>query len=220
MVQQERARRTRDKILLGAATVIERVGYPNATLNDITEASGVTRGAFYFHFESKEEVARALVDEQNLVTRNSAQRTLAMELPALELMMRLCHDLAERLIEDPIVRAGIRLTTDSSTFEEPLLEPYSDWMATFESLAREALRRGEITEAVSPEALAGFIIPSFTGIQLVSESFTGRLDLIARVSVLWTILVHAIVTPSRVPAALRTVDAVFSAPPAPRVARE
>jgi len=212
MVQQERARVTRDNIMLGAADVIRRVGYANATLGDISEASGVTRGALYFHFESKEDIARSLIGEQHRITREAAEKILATDASALEHMMRLCMDLAVRLTNDPIVRAGIRLTTDSSTFESPLLDPYRDWMETFQALATRAAAEHETTGRIAPEMLSRFIIPAFTGVQLVSETFTGRKDLPERIHEMWQILIAAIVPQARQADALALAEQVFTAP--------
>ncbi|MFK4731277.1 ScbR family autoregulator-binding transcription factor [Agromyces mediolanus] len=212
MVQQERARLTRAKIMLGAAEVIRTAGYANATLNDIGAAAGVTKGALYFHFDSKEEIARALIEEQHRVTREAAAEILQLELSPVEHMLRLCMDLAVRLTVDPIVRAGIRLTTDSSTFDTPLLDPYRDWMATFEELARRAEAAGETNGRISPEVFARTLIPAYTGVQLVSETFTGRADLVDRIHDLWRVLLTAIIPTAELPAKLALADEVFTVP--------
>lgn len=213
MVQQERARMTREKILLGAADVIKRVGYANATLGDILETAGVTKGALYFHFESKEDIAHALVEEQHRTTVEAATQILETDASGVELMMRLCMDLAIRLVDDPVVRAGIRLTTDSSTFATPLQDPYRDWIATFEQLAKRADLEGETNGRVEPEMLARVIIPSFTGIQLVSETFTGRKDLPERIYELWRVLLIAIMPADKLEGMLTTAEVVFTPPP-------
>ncbi|WP_156509801.1 TetR family transcriptional regulator, partial [Rhodococcoides corynebacterioides] len=57
MVRQARAEITRDTVLAGAATVFLRLGYANASLSEIISQSQVTKGALYFHFGSKEELA-------------------------------------------------------------------------------------------------------------------------------------------------------------------
>ncbi|GAA1953932.1 ScbR family autoregulator-binding transcription factor [Agromyces allii] len=212
MVQQERARVTRDKIMFGAADVIRRVGYAAATLGEIGEAAGVTKGALYFHFASKEEIARALIEEQHSSTRAAAVEIIESGGPAVELMMRLCADLAVRLVDDPIVRAGITLTTDTSTLDTPLQDPYRDWMGTFEELASQAERAGETKTRVKPDALARFIIPAFTGVQLVSETFSERKDLLERVHEMWQVLLAAIVAPDALDDWLAVAESVFTAP--------
>jgi AcrR family transcriptional regulator len=210
MPQQERARITRQKILEAAADVIYRVGFANATLGDITEAAGVTKGALYFHFVSKEDIAHALIDEQHRVSREGAAAILAVGGSPVELMMRLCMDLSRRLMEDRMVRAGIRLTTDASTFETPLVDPYLDWMATFETLAGQAIDAGELTPAVTPAQFARVLIPSFTGIQLVSETFTERADLPERIHELWIVLLNATASEVHRDALLSLASEIFT----------
>ena len=69
VAQQERARVTRATVIEGAARTFERLGYGNASLTDIAETAAVTKGALYFHFKSKEELAKAVIDEQHARVR-------------------------------------------------------------------------------------------------------------------------------------------------------
>ncbi|MEV6183872.1 helix-turn-helix domain-containing protein, partial [Streptomyces sp. NPDC052015] len=61
MARQERAIRTRQTILVAAAEVFDEVGYEAATISDVLKRSGVTKGALYFHFTSKQELAQAVL---------------------------------------------------------------------------------------------------------------------------------------------------------------
>lgn len=211
MATQERALVTRDQLLMAAAEEIRRVGYRDATMAAISAAAGVTTGASYFHFGSKEELARALITKQHQIVRDAAEEILQKSHePALVMMMMMCADLATRLVDDPVVRAGIRLTTDQSTFEAPVQEPYRDWLVTFTSLAEQAARRGETTGAVPAAMLAHFIVPAFAGVQLMSETFTKRADLVVRVHEMWQILIHAVVPLAKQDGMLDAADRVFA----------
>ncbi|WP_347879795.1 helix-turn-helix domain-containing protein [Streptomyces sp. Tu 2975] len=64
MARQERAVRTRRAILVAAAEVFDEVGYEAATISEILKRSGLTKGALYFHFASKEELAQGVLAEQ------------------------------------------------------------------------------------------------------------------------------------------------------------
>src|SRR5216117_2644416 len=64
VARQERAERTRGRILDAAAAVFDERGFSGASLSDILARAGVTKGALYFHFSSKEELAKYLVEEQ------------------------------------------------------------------------------------------------------------------------------------------------------------
>lgn len=56
--------RTRSKLIVAARSVMGRKGYDAATINDITEEADVGFGSFYNHFQSKEEIARAVFAER------------------------------------------------------------------------------------------------------------------------------------------------------------
>lgn len=47
---------TRDQLIQRALELFERNGYPRTSVEDIVDAAGLTKGAFYHHFQSKEEV--------------------------------------------------------------------------------------------------------------------------------------------------------------------
>lgn len=53
MPQQARAEETRTRILDAARVCFSRSGYDAASVSDICQEAGVTKGAFYYHFESK-----------------------------------------------------------------------------------------------------------------------------------------------------------------------
>lgn len=214
MVKQDRARATRQRIIDAAADVVHRKGYPSASLADIVAAAGVTKGALYFHFRSKEDIAHAIVDTEHERASAGAVEILEHNDDPLRVMLEMCHDLSQRLQHDPIVAAGIRLTTDSTTFETPIKEPYLDWMQTFAALARKGQESGRFVADFDADSFGQFISPAYTGVQLVSDSVTGRNDLDARLTRMWTILVRALVPADDVSEAQRLVVEVFGTAPA------
>jgi AcrR family transcriptional regulator len=61
--RSERRARTRGLLLEAAARVYARNGFDGATLDEIAEEAGFTKGAVYDHFGSKENLLFALLDE-------------------------------------------------------------------------------------------------------------------------------------------------------------
>jgi AcrR family transcriptional regulator len=59
----ERRARTRARLLEAAARVYARRGFDAATLDEVAEEAGFTKGAVYDHFGSKEKLLFALLDE-------------------------------------------------------------------------------------------------------------------------------------------------------------
>lgn len=62
MKQEEKSMLSKEKILNAAGEVFSQKGFDAATMQDITEKSGLSKGAIYHHFKSKEEIMQALGD--------------------------------------------------------------------------------------------------------------------------------------------------------------
>lgn len=204
MVTQSRALATRDAILRGAAEVFGARGYGLASISDIAKAAGLTKGALYFHFASKDELAVAVIAEQHRRTMEASAAILAEGRPALESLVLLSGSLGRQLLEDPVVEAGIRLTTDLGTADQAIVEPYEDWFRAIEELTRKAIGEGDVSERVDPAMFAHLLSPAFTGVQLVSATLNGRADLLQRIRELWIVLLPGIVADGRLDA-LRTL---------------
>jgi TetR/AcrR family transcriptional repressor of nem operon len=58
-VVQDRAAATRQKLIQGATELIRKKGYVATTLDHVCQHSAVTKGAFFHHFKTKEELAEA-----------------------------------------------------------------------------------------------------------------------------------------------------------------
>src|ERR1700758_2703890 len=55
--------RTRERLLQAAFREVHRSGFQSASVDSILAATNVTKGALYHHFESKEALGYAIVDE-------------------------------------------------------------------------------------------------------------------------------------------------------------
>jgi AcrR family transcriptional regulator len=161
--------------------MFEDVGYGPASLQMVAERAEVTRGALYFHFKTKELLALAVIDDQHARTQRSAADVVSRDLGPVETICGLCSDFASLIQTDPVVRAGIRLTLESSTFGQRIKSPYTDWMQTMEQLTLEGQASGEISTKVDARAFGKYLVASFTGVQMVSNVLTGREDLTDRV---------------------------------------
>jgi AcrR family transcriptional regulator len=61
--QAERSEATRRALLAAARRLFAGGGYEATSIEDISRAAGVTRGALYHHFESKTDVFRSVFEE-------------------------------------------------------------------------------------------------------------------------------------------------------------
>jgi TetR/AcrR family transcriptional regulator, transcriptional repressor for nem operon len=58
----------RDRLLDAALRIIREKGYAATTVDDLCAAAGVTKGAFFHHFRSKEDLGIAAADHWSAVT--------------------------------------------------------------------------------------------------------------------------------------------------------
>ena len=85
MTQERRRERTRDLLLDAAKEVFARRGFEGASLEEIAEAAGYTRGAIYKHFGSKEELFLAVNKRFNEVFLQTFVETIDPSTPIEEL---------------------------------------------------------------------------------------------------------------------------------------
>lgn len=76
------AEMTRERILEAAAEVLARRGYDAANLDEIARRSGASKGAIYFHFPSKEEMALRLVQQLSDRLIDKVKRAISSEPPS------------------------------------------------------------------------------------------------------------------------------------------
>lgn len=172
------------------------MGYGRASLSQVAERAGVTKGALYFHFQSKDDLARAVIAEQHRFVTADNAAVLSLDLPPLESMIVLCRRFALNLLHHSIVRAGTRLTLEASIFHEDVKEPYRDWVEVMGRLAGRAKERGQIRQDVDAAACGRLIVSSLVGVQITSAVLTNREDLLERVEQMWELLLPGIVPPS------------------------
>jgi AcrR family transcriptional regulator len=146
----------------------------------------------YFHFKSKEELAKAVIHAQHKMSVDQSTAILQEKHSALTAMRLLCRSFGQQLLDESVVRAGIRLTFEASSFGHAVQQPYLDWISTMESLVRAAQREGSVRSSVEPAALARYIVASFTGVQMLAEVRTERRDLMEEIEQMWGFLLTGI----------------------------
>ncbi|MCD2115067.1 TetR/AcrR family transcriptional regulator [Rhodococcus rhodochrous] len=207
MVKQARAVATRHQLVAAAAAAFDQRGFEGASLGDIIEAgTGLSKGALYFHFKSKDELADAVVQRQHEISLAAVEAIAATHASALEQIVMLCHEMGRQIVQDPIVRAGIRLTLEFSGGEGPPdpAGPYRDWIEACRQLAETAIAEGDLPGTVDAPELARFVISAFTGVQMVSNVLDRRVDLEQRIDQMWRFLLPGIMVPAR----RRTSDSI------------
>lgn len=72
-------------------------GYAGAGINEMLDSSGLSKGALYFHFESKEAIAQALIDQWRTFVDDLRHEVNSTETSALAQIVMLFREHAEGL---------------------------------------------------------------------------------------------------------------------------
>src|SRR5262245_27709601 len=136
---------------------------------EVLSRAQVTKGALYFHFASKEELAQAVIEGQAAFTE------MAQEYASpLQATIDLSHRIARDLQRDVLLRAAIRLVIEQGSFTTPSPASYLLWIQTLRDLLTEAQSLGELLPHIDTNAAAETIVAAFTGIQLTDQVLSGR----------------------------------------------
>jgi AcrR family transcriptional regulator len=88
LTREESRRQTRERLLEAAREVFLKHGIETVSIEEVAEAAGYSRGAFYSNFGSKDDVLCALLDREIESQRQEVEAIVAA-LPAADLMAKL-----------------------------------------------------------------------------------------------------------------------------------
>ncbi|MFC1410921.1 ScbR family autoregulator-binding transcription factor [Streptacidiphilus sp. N1-12] len=179
-LRQERAVRTREQILFAAAELFAQAGFQKTSIKDVADRAGVTKGAIFFHYPTKEILATAVVEAHYSRWPDLLARAQAQGLSPLDVAFEVLDQAAVAFRDDLVVRAGARLQIERSLIDAPLPRPYEGWTDVLATLLRDARDSGELRPGTDPDAAARCLVASFFGTQHISDTLSQRADLLER----------------------------------------
>ncbi|WP_283844561.1 ScbR family autoregulator-binding transcription factor [Streptomyces sp. RerS4] len=221
---QERSERTRRRLVFAGAEMFHRNGYANATLGEIAGAAGVTKGALYFHFASKDELADAVQQRGCLLLHDAVRGLRESGASPLQALIDMTHWLARTLHEDPAIPASFRITKECAGQQPAVVDFHGTWLAAVCGLLRMARDTGELPVGgggcvdgggggdggsvdggavegaadagwESAEALVGAVV---CGIEVLAGTGLTYWELQRKVAALWGLLLPSLVGEERV----------------------
>ena len=164
-----RADATRLQILLAASREFARKSYSQVSLDDILAQAQVTKGAMYFHFRSKHELALAIIDRLNAETYESMTDVLARKLSGLETLVDMYCVVATRDIGDDVARAGLNLLESIGRADGIQARVLTEWTKTFAEVVRRAIVEGDVLAERDPEDLGRLLVAMFMGLRQTTD---------------------------------------------------
>jgi AcrR family transcriptional regulator len=101
LTRKEKQAQTRSCLMHSAAKVFARRGLQQASIDEVAEDAGFTKGAFYANFKNKEELFLAMLDERFTERVEDIERVIAGEGTTSEKARRAGDDFAKMMSADP-----------------------------------------------------------------------------------------------------------------------
>jgi AcrR family transcriptional regulator len=167
-----KAANTRLTILQKAFELIYSKGYQTTSIDDIIATTQVTKGAFYYHFKTKDEMGVAIIEEILKPTMlESFIKPVENSANPIEDFYNMISYL---LLEDPFlqVKHGCpvgnltqEMTPWNNQFSKALAELVDQWKMTIEKALANAQKLGFIRKDVNGEQVAYFVMSGYWGIR-------------------------------------------------------
>jgi AcrR family transcriptional regulator len=173
--------RTRELLLQAASRKVYRSGFQGTDLDTILDAAGVTKGALYHHFDSKEALGYAVVDEVLAgITRDKWLLPLEKAGDPIEALVRIVQSTS---LKSEDVRGGCpvnNLVQEMSPLDEGfrkrLAKVFDDWRRGIAGALRRGQKTGVVAREVDPVEAANFVMATYEGyISLAKASLDPRL---------------------------------------------
>ncbi|MGW0330997.1 ScbR family autoregulator-binding transcription factor [Streptomyces sp. NPDC003011] len=193
MPRQLRAEQTRLTIIVAAAELFDRYGYESTSLSDIVEHAQVTKGALYFHFAAKEDLAHAIMELQSRASRRLASDADGRGYTSLEALVRITFGIARLSVDDPIPRAGLRLATGGLEVRPPLRHPFTEWLELSTRKLLGAVKEADLHPDTDVDAVAHSLVCFFVGTRVVSRSLEPVTRQPRRLAEMWHVMIRGMV---------------------------
>lgn len=183
---------TRTEILRISAELFARRGFTRTSISDITQELGMTKGALYFHFESKSalafEIAQAYFKAWQPIldtVENKGQR-------GIEALQAISVAVAVEYRDNVLIQAAVRLFNEANEIDTEMPVPFVDWIDLVEGKLREEVEDNGVSSSLEVAETASFLVAAFFGIQDISNQLSGRTDIVRRVEVMWRLVLPGI----------------------------
>ena len=199
MIRQARSEATRKRIINAAVDLFAEVGYQATGLGDIIERAEMTKGALYYHFDSKEALATAIIEEGANTALTAFRSISEPSSPALENMIHGVFVVADLMTTDKMVRTGSQLLRAFGEFNAATALTHGHQLSEMVAQARQAIAEGDLRDGLNPDAVGELIVGAVLGAEFISNAASSGADLIERIARTWALLLPAIASDESLP---------------------
>ncbi|NGM73141.1 TetR/AcrR family transcriptional regulator [Sphingobacterium sp. SGL-16] len=168
----KKAEATRSMILHKAFELIYVKGYQTTSIDDIIATTQVTKGAFYYHFKTKDEMGLAIINE---VLKPTLARSFIEPLQGEQDPLNAIYNLMDSLLMKneflkveygcPASNFTQEMTPWNSEFNKALNELTREWTEAITATIERGKKSGVIRKEVNAKQVTTFVLSGYWGIR-------------------------------------------------------
>ena len=166
---QQRSEETRSKILGAAIKLFSTRGFNSASVDDICRDAGISKGAFYHHFKSKQALFLALLDGWLQTIDNAIEASKDKTVPETFMQITEAFPYIFETAGEGLpmfLEFWMQASRDEKIWQARIA-PYRRYQKHFTQLIKKGVDEGSFVE-VDPELTSRMIISTAMGLLLQS----------------------------------------------------
>lgn len=167
--KQEQREETREKLLVAARHLFLASGFKATTLEKVATRAGLTKGAVYFHFRSKERLLLTLLDSVNEEVIKPVLRVLSSEQEAsASKLVNFVHVHAELGLRHRdnmllLVTMSIEFSENKGAVHSKVKQIYQSIYDELERVIRAGQAAGELKRNAPAKEMASVLVANHNG---------------------------------------------------------
>jgi TetR/AcrR family transcriptional regulator, transcriptional repressor for nem operon len=169
--------RTRERLLQAASREVYRHGFQSAGIDAILAATNVTKGALYHHFENKEALGHAIIEE--IIAKLPRDRWLlplqrSQDKDPIDALIGIVRAIPARP-EDvrngcPLVNLAQEMSQLDEQFRKRLERIFHAWQEGIALALRRGQDQGTVRRDLDPEEIASFLVAMVEGYEVLAKN--------------------------------------------------
>jgi AcrR family transcriptional regulator len=175
---------TRKTLLDAAAHEIHLHGFQAASLSSILAATGLTKGALYYHFPNKQALGYAVLEEV-ILARGREIWIAPLELCTdpidclQEMVSARLKDMTEQdvLLGCPLNNLALEMSPIDEGFRRRVQDIYDRWSQALAAILARGQGGGTVSRTIDPFKVAIFIVAAIAGIRSLAKTAQSQMVL-------------------------------------------
>lgn len=173
--KESRGSVTRERIVQEAVQIFSLKGFYNTSLDDILQAAGISKGGFFCHFKSKEELGFAALDKAVEMWKEKVLPLICSKSSPLDKLLATI-DGHQYLAESGTFKGGCFFLTwatemddQHEVFRERIGQIFDRWRDLLMGILEDGKQKGLFKSCCKPEEVANMIIATIEGTVLLTK---------------------------------------------------